>query len=123
MTRKLDPHESTAIVRRALGDVRAEGDLHPDETLGKLLPAAGDRDRFQRIVHKLVKERKFKIEREAIPILPGTRLKDVTHAVSLSALPGNPTTEPDETPPPPPPPPKKRKGRFAKAESDSEESI
>lgn len=123
MTRKLDPHESIEIVRRALGDVGPEGDLHPDETLGKLLPAAGDRDKFQRIVHELVKERKFKIEPQEIPILPGTRLKDVTHALSMSALPGDPTTEPDETPPPPPPPPKKRKRRFAQAESDREESA
>lgn len=105
MARKLETHASIEIVRRALDHVRPEGNLHPDETLGELLPDAGDRNKFQRTVAELVKERKFRIHPDSIPIHPGTRLEDITQVLSLSALPGDPSTEkPDDTPPPPPRP-------------------
>jgi hypothetical protein len=105
MTKKLETHASIEIVRKALGDVHPTSDLNRAKTLGDLMPTAGERDQFRRTVRHLVKEEKFDIESAAIPIFPHTRLEEIIHALTMSALPGSPTTEkPDDKPPEPPPP-------------------
>jgi hypothetical protein len=93
MTKKLETDASIEILRKALGSVRPSGDLKPDETLGQLMPRAEERSEFRGIVQELLKEENFHIESAAIPIFSHTRLDEITEALTLSALPGNPTTE------------------------------
>jgi hypothetical protein len=96
MTKKLEPHASIEIVRKALGSVRPSGELKPDDTLGQLMPRVEERNEFRGIVQKLLKEENFHIESAAIPIFSHTRLDEITKALTMSALPGNPTTEKPE---------------------------
>jgi hypothetical protein len=93
MTKKLETHASIEIIRKALGSVRPSGELNPDDTLGALMPKAEERDEFRQTVRQLVNEKDFDIESAAIPIFPHIRLEDIAKALSLSALPGNPTTK------------------------------
>jgi hypothetical protein len=96
MTKKLQPHESIDIVRKALERVRPSGDLNLDETLGQLMPEVDERDEFQRTLQRLVREKNFHIKPAAIPILPHIKLDEIVKALTMSALPGDPTTEKPE---------------------------
>ncbi len=93
MMKKLETGASIEILRKALGSVRPSGELKPDETLGQLMPRVEERSEFRGIVQELLKAENFHIESAAIPIFSHTRLDEITEALTLSALPGNPTTE------------------------------
>jgi hypothetical protein len=122
MTRKLDLHASHEVVHRALRHARPTGDLLPHETLGELLPSIGERHSFQRAVFDLVKERDFEIKLDAIPIDPGIRIGDITHALTVGALPGNPSTKKPRENPPAPPPTEAHKTDNVEVVSEYEES-
>lgn len=97
MTTKLETHASIEIVRNALGSVSPSGDLKPNDLLGELIPSADERDEFRRTVRRLVRKKNFRIKSAAIPVFPHTRLEEITDALTMSALPGDPRTEKPES--------------------------
>jgi hypothetical protein len=112
MAEKLELHISVTIVRRALAAVQATGDMAPEDVLGDLIPNEAQRVEFRHAIRTYVRENNFDIDPEVIPIFSNTKLRDVTHAVAMSALPGDPyTTKPDDVPPPPPPSPNPKVAR------------
>jgi hypothetical protein len=105
MSKKLDLNASIEIVQEALGAHRRERELHPKATLSDFLSTAAERETFQKTVSHFVRQRSFDIDLRAIPIHPHTTLEEIVHALTVSALPGNPyIPKPDDVPPAPPAP-------------------
>jgi hypothetical protein len=124
MPKKLELNASIEIVQEALGANTRKRELHPKATLSDFLPTAAERESFQKTVSHFVRQRSFDIDLRAIPIHPHTTLGEIIHALTFSALPGEPyIPKPDDVPPAPPAPEGTKPGMENAISRHEEEEI
>jgi hypothetical protein len=91
-SKRLSYQEIAEIISRAIKSQPQEFSFGKEVLLGHVLPSTEARKLFRKNVHRLIGSRGFIIKQKKIPITPNLTLHRITRALTISALPGDPTT-------------------------------